>query len=356
MAIDRRRLLLAGLAAALPWPVAGTAWAGSQRPPLLYSTRPRGGPYAAVVEREGREVLRLPLPTRAHGFAWDPIARRAAVFARRPGTWVLVFSPERPEDRRWLASVPGRHFYGHGCFSADGALLYASENDYEAARGCVGVYDARDGFRRLGEFDSGGVGPHDLCLTPDGRHLMVANGGIETHPDYGRAKLNLDRMRSSLALLDAENGAMVGQTTGPEAWFQLSWRHIAFDRQARAWVCAQYQGSRYEAAPLLARVAGDGLVLAQAPLPGWRHLEGYAAALALWEDKIAVTLPRADRVMLWRAEDGAFLESLDLEEIAAVATDQQGLFLGGTAGGTLLQAGLSRLTAEPVDNHAVWLV
>ncbi len=55
----------------------------------------------------------------------------------------------------------------------------------------VGVYDATDGFTRIGEFPTFGVGPHELLLLGDGDTIAVANGGIETHPDFGRAKLNL---------------------------------------------------------------------------------------------------------------------------------------------------------------------
>jgi hypothetical protein len=30
-----------------------------------------------------------------------------------------------------------------------------------------------------------------MTVSDDGRMLIVANGGIETHPDFGRTKLNL---------------------------------------------------------------------------------------------------------------------------------------------------------------------
>ena len=48
------------------------------------------------------------------------------------------------------------------------------------------------GFRRIGEFDNHGIGTHDISVSDDGRMLVIANGGIETHPDFGRTKLNLD--------------------------------------------------------------------------------------------------------------------------------------------------------------------
>ena len=40
-----------------------------------------------------------------------------------------------------------------------------------------------------------------------GRMLAIANGGIETNPDFGRTKLNLDHMEPSLVLVDNGNPA-----------------------------------------------------------------------------------------------------------------------------------------------------
>ena len=83
-------------------------------------------------------------------------------------------------------------------FSPDGALLYATENDFDNAAGMVGIYDARAVSSAIGEFPTHGVGPHELLLLDDGATLAIANGGIETHPDFGRAKLNIATMKPSL--------------------------------------------------------------------------------------------------------------------------------------------------------------
>ena len=46
----------------------------------------------------------------------------------------------------------------------------------------IGVRDAQDGYRQIGELPSDGIGPHEATLMPDGKTLVVANGGIRTHP------------------------------------------------------------------------------------------------------------------------------------------------------------------------------
>ena len=137
-----------------------------------------------ILTEAGKLVHALDLPERGHDITFDPVSRRSVVFARQPGTFAVVFDHTGEAEPVTIASVEGRHFYGHGVFSPDGALLYATENDFDNAAGMIGVYDATDGFRRIGEFATHGVGPHELLLCPDGKTLAIANGGIETHPDY----------------------------------------------------------------------------------------------------------------------------------------------------------------------------
>ena len=43
-------------------------------------------------------------------------------------------------------------------------MLYATENDFEGARGMIGIYDVTARFKRIGEFPSHGLGPHDLAF------------------------------------------------------------------------------------------------------------------------------------------------------------------------------------------------
>ena len=86
-------------------------------------------------------------------------------------------------QRQLISAATGRHFYGHGCLSADKSVLFTTENDYDAVKGVIGIRDAKD-FQSVGEYSSYGIGPHDIHLMPDGKTLVVANGGIQTHPDF----------------------------------------------------------------------------------------------------------------------------------------------------------------------------
>ena len=170
--------------------------ASARRPAFVAGRRDGAGHAAVVLDASGRTIFTEHLAARGHGAAVSPDGRRAVVFARRPGRFALVLDLERRMSTGRFAPPPGRHFYGHGLFSPDGRLVYATENDYEAERGVLGVYDTSAGHRRVGELDTHGIGPHEAVLMRDGRTIAVANGPRTSRVD-GKTERRTDR--SSLA-------------------------------------------------------------------------------------------------------------------------------------------------------------
>ena len=128
-AIDRRSLfgsLLAGLV--LPPAFAKAEVPGTRL--YLSARRTRDGAFqVSAFTAQGVSHLDVPLPGRGHSFSLRPDGAVAVHFARRPGQFAKVLDLR---DRRALGEIStpaGRHFYGHGVFAAEGALLYATEND-----------------------------------------------------------------------------------------------------------------------------------------------------------------------------------------------------------------------------------
>ena len=91
-----------------------------------------------MVDVDGGRLLDVALPGRGHGLAVDPMQLRAAVFARRPGTFAWIVDLAGGQVSHRIAAAPGRRFYGHGQFTADGARLLCSENDYASGDGVIG--------------------------------------------------------------------------------------------------------------------------------------------------------------------------------------------------------------------------
>lgn len=337
--------------------------------PLFASTRREAdGSYAiAIIDDAGQELARVGLPARGHGIAVAPNRRRFMAFARRPGTFALLVDPFERVEPQILTSIEGRHFYGHGCFSPDGRLVYAVENDYDAVRGVVGVYDVSGReIRRLGELETGGVGPHDAMITEGGKVLVVANGGIQTHPGRPREKLNIDTMQPSVAFLDRETGELLAKHSLSADLHQLSLRHMALDAEGKVWVGGQFEGAKTRTPPLVAHMTRDtGPKLTEIPADLATGLKSYIGSVVANRsgDVIATSAPRGDQVLFWAADTGAFLGAEQVVDGCGLAPlDAAGFMISdGTGGLRYLDdpASGSEILARPPgiswDNHMVAL-
>ncbi|WP_310214734.1 DUF1513 domain-containing protein [Neorhizobium sp. 2083] len=289
---------------------------------------PDGSFGVATVSERGEIIDRVALPARAHGIAYSAATGRTVAFARRPGTFAMVFDPSRQAEPVMISSPEGRHFYGHGHFSPDGSRLYASENDFDGNRGMIGVYDARDKFRRIGEFDAHGIGTHDMTVSDDGELLVIANGGIETHPDFGRAKLNVDRMEPSLVLLDAKTGALIQRHTLPVSLRQLSTRHLDIAEDGRIWFACQWEGERNALPPLAGWFSkGDDLSFAKLPEETTIRLGNYVGAIAVnrRDGVVGLTSPVGGAAVTLDAKTGTVVKEEAVREAAGVAPAAHGI-------------------------------
>jgi hypothetical protein len=355
--IDRRHFLRAagvGFAAVM----APSAWARTLAADAVFATAfvKRDGSFGAAVLSEAGKVLHaIDLPGRGHDVTFDPVSRRSVVFARQPGTFAAVFDHTGRTPPLTIASITGRHFFGHGVFSADGALLYATENDFDNAAGMIGVYDARAQFARKGEFPSYGIGPHELLLLGDGRTIAVANGGIETHPDYGRAELNIATMKPSYVLIDRITGDLVEKHELPEALHQLSIRHMDADPSGAVWFGCQYRGPGTDRPLLVGRAErGKDLQLLDMPadvLSGFRNYIGSVASNPL-AGTVAVSSPEGNSLVVIDAASSRVLSASALAEVCGLAPDGEGFMATTGAGEIVAIPGAGRSEPDYVwDNH-----
>jgi hypothetical protein len=263
----------------------------------LYISGARGSvdEYLAVVfDEQGELIARVPLSARAHGAASHRHSHRACIFARRPGMYLNTFDLRLPSMHKTTIPVSGRHFYGHGAYSEDGDFLYATENDFESARGVLGIYDATKGYQRIGELDTAGIGPHEVVRVPGSSLLVIANGGIQTHPDNGREKLNIDTMEPSLTIIDTRTGKIVGHHLLHDELHQVSIRHLACSDDGVVWFAGQYEGDSPSTQGLAGSVdiaqsvrsfdAGQshkGLVLIDLPATMQSQISHYLSSVAI---------------------------------------------------------------------------
>lgn len=358
--VTSRRNFLAGLLSVGLCPA--TSWADAGNPVFLSAARFTDGSDRLCGLSEGGEVVfSLVLPGRGHAAAAHPSLSQAVAFARRPGTFAFVVDCATGMVRARLSAPPGRHFYGHGVYSADGMRLFTTENDYEAARGVVGVWDVQDGYRRMGEYSSGGTGPHDIRLLPDEGTLVVANGGIETHPDSGRTKLNLPTMRSSLTYLSTE-GEMMDQVVLDAAHQRNSIRHLAVGGDGEVAFAMQWQGTQDGVPPLVGvhyRGAPPRFLSANGDNNAMR---GYVGSIAFSQTgrRIAVTSPRGGLCRMFDSATAAHVGDVEMQDVCGVSGQGDGFVvtsgLGQVAQVTGHEAGSIRHHSGRWDNHLIRVV
>jgi len=346
-----RRKVLGGMLAAPLLP--RMSWADVGHPGFLSAARKRDGRNVLHgLDMQGHVAFEIALPTRGHAAAAHPQRPEAVAFARRPGTFAVVLNCATGAVLAQLEAPTGRHFYGHGVFSADGALLFTSENDFDAARGVIGVWDADQGYRRVGEFASGGMGPHDVKLMPDGQSLVVANGGIETHPETGRSKLNLPTMRSSLTYISLD-GQMLEEMELPADHQRNSIRHLAVADNGTVAFAMQWQGDLTSDLPLLGMYARAEGRLELRTAASIRHLDGYLGSIDTTQDgaQIAVTSPRRGVLHVFAGQ--RLQQTINARDICGVAAVAKGFIATTGTGAVHLPNGGVAQHDVSWDNHLV---
>lgn len=330
--MHRRTLLRAGLGlAALGLIPSRTPLAvATDRATILLSAASddAGRHFAVALDAEGQPRFRTALPGRAHAIVAHPDGRHALSVARRPGRFIVIVDLDDGRIVHTIDAAAERHFYGHAVFSADATTLYATENDYPGGQGRIGVYDASDGYRRRAEWHSGGIGPHELLR--EGDTLIVANGGLQTHPDHGRQTLNPDALRPALVWLGCADGQERARAEPPTEWRRASIRHIAALRDQWIAIAMQHQGDSRGQAPLVALAHPDhGMRLLHAPDDIQQRLRDYAGSVTAdtTGQSFAVSAPRGNRILFWTA-DGRYLGDTRIADGCGLAAgDQPGEFL-----------------------------
>lgn len=366
MSLNRRRFLLGAGAGTLLVSVGAAHLVAADATRFLSAADDTDGGHCLLgLNAAGEPTFCLPVPHRAH----EAIAlndRLAIYFARRPGRQCYVVDMRAGDLVATLEARAGEHFCGHGCISADGRQLFLTTYAYERRMGVVAVHETAPPFARLNGVDTHGLDPHQLALLPDQKTLVVANGGILTHPDSEREMLNLATMAPSLVYLDTASGHLLEQHTPPH--HQISLRHLAVGPDGTVVIGAQDHAEGLEAHPhplVFQHRFGGELQPFTATAQDWRGMNQYIASIALSADgRLALsTTPRGNSVSLWDMAGNRLLRSFPVRDVAGAAwLGEDNCFLVSNGVGQLVYL---RLSPEPAlelasrsahlrwDNHLI---
>jgi len=329
---------IAGLSGCAPRTLQGTLFSAFENG--------SGEQFIGGVELASRGVFGARVALRAHGCALDPRdPQRVLFFARRPGTAGFALQLDTRQARQIFSTGPGRHLAGHGVFTADGHWLLTPEHDYQRPAGVVSVRDTRD-FKVVAELDTHGIDPHEIAWLPDGK-LLVANGGILTHPRSFRRKLNIPTMDPSLCVLDVARSACVEQWRLPD--HLLSIRHLAVASDGRAIVGLQYEGERQRAPAVAAWYRpGVGLTLLRAPEREQLRFQAYVASVVISEpaNLLAAACPFGNGFACWSLQRQHYTGFHEVGETYGLAQLADGAVLASRRDGTAYA--LVQNTARPL--------
>ncbi len=339
MAIDRRAMLLGtltfvGAASLRP----AFAMAGSDVAYVTAVRRGEGTFSVLLLNADGAVLREVPLSARGHDIAIHPASGRVAVFARRPGAFAVSFKLDRNSAPHVFTPGEGRHYFGHGSFSHDGRLLYASENDIASGMGVIGIYDVARRFKKIGEHSTFGMGPHEIMLLADGKTIAVGNGGLDTSPDAGRENLNVDSMQPSLTFLDAESGKLLAKHEMTGDLKSLSIRHVTQDAAGVVWFGGQWEGSPSETPPQIVGSAGlDRPLKLIEPQAKGADLKGYVGAMAVSNDGrvIAASAPKAGHVLYVDTATATVIGQSDLKDVCGIAPEGEENFAASSGFGII---------------------
>jgi len=306
--IGRRRTLqaMAAAFAATALPTQARAAAGATRAVIGAAWRgPRDSdPNFAgtlIADWEARTLsfgYTVPLPSRPHGLMAEADGG-LLVCSARPGTWMLRCDGQGKVVTRIDVQGEGEcRLGGHIIASADGEQLYTTETDFSTGKGKIGVRERRS-LRKIAEWDTHGLDPHQLLLDAHG-HLFVANGGIPRTPSD--RKFDIHRMDASLVHIDTSNGSLLGKWKVDDA--RLSLRHMAWSRapqdpDALLGIAMQAEHdleAERRRAPILAVFDGNSLSIPTQENDGIGYAGDIAPAL---HDGFALSSHQADVANLW---------------------------------------------------------
>jgi len=287
------------------------------------------------------EARTMPMEFFGHGLAQHPVDRHRGVIFEKKGPGCCEVDLRDGRVTRPLTTPKHRAFYGHGAFSRDGSLLFATENNLETGNGLICIRDAKT-YQEIGDFPTHGKGPHDCHLVDEGRTLVITNGGgvlNDTGPDAA----------PSVTFVDARSTKLLERLTFDTP--RINAGHLATTASNDlVAISAPRDGlSPTERGGVTIRTRGGPFVTMTEPEAIVSRMVGESLSLCIVEERavVGVTNPDGNIVTFWDMAEKRFLKKLDLPAPRGFTRTLDGsyLVLSYGAGGLTL---LSPETLDPV--------
>jgi len=311
--------------------------------------------FFGVFDDKGEIAWSAPLPDRAHAPVIHPNQSIVGIVARRPGFFIDFFDVSNNQRIKRIEPNKDHHFYGHALFTADGTHLITQENHYPTGQGKIFVRKWPSG-KVIQSYSSNGIGPHESVFL-DQQVLVIANGGLMTHPDDDRKILNLDTMKPNVTYLSLQNGRVLNQASHRDNLHQLSIRHLDVNQQGTVALGFQYQGEIWDQVPLVGLSRVDQPTIEYLPIPEEIRIRFKQYCGSVCFDRsgevLAISTPRGGLVAYWHINSKTFLGIENCRDVCGlVATDNAHEFLLTSGNGAQLKSNPVQNTSKMIKKHA----
>lgn len=272
-----------------------------------------GGQFLAPGSRSAQFVLSIlefdkqqqqiaPMSFLPHGIHSNPADKQRLAIFEKIGPGACEFDLSSRQVVRPIQALSGHQFYGHGAYSADGKLLYATESAFDTRDGVISVRDATD-HRVLGQFPSYGKAPHECKLIDQGKTMMVTNGG-GAHGDDA----------PSLSYIDVASTALLKKITLRNE--DINAGHVAINAAGNVVVVSAPRAGLDQRSPggVSMSTGQDRLLPADAATEIREQLLGEALSVAIHDasNLVAVSHPDGNLLTLWSLTDRRLIKTIQL--------------------------------------------
>jgi hypothetical protein len=346
MAINRRSFLSTLSSVALTNLVLPKSWASTQstvKESIIGTSRLDEDHYAlSSISLEGRLNWQLLLPSRGHDVCCHRSKPIAAVIARRPDRYIILFDPETGDALQELNVDANLKLNGHACWIEDKLIVSAS--DRATSKMCLLTYSLHGSLLILNSIKQFNYsGPHEIIQADSA--LWVAVGGLKTN---GRVVTNKQNLESYLLRLDTQNLEVTHEYAAPYPGVSL--RHLAMSDHGHLFIAGQFQLDPSVSPPLLYALRDEQLVPFETDRALWSQVKGYIGSIICIENNIVASSPRSHWLGWFDIKTLALHKNVMSADVCALALTTAGLVAGAGTGRLYFQG---QLTSSKVrwDNH-----
>jgi hypothetical protein len=287
-------------------------------------------------------LFKIDVPMFPHVVVQNPLRPNIAIVTSRYANICSLIDLSKRKIIKTISSSPDYLFFGHAVFSSDGRFLITSENQNKLNYGALVFRDLDKDLKVVREIPTGGRFPHDCHFLDDGKTIVVANQhGLYMKDLYIKAPGSTEWIPERVgcvSYIDSLSGKIIRQIEC--GTLELAPVHFSIGDNGIL-VCIG-KSKRYTglSASFVRVVLPDGHY-EDLPVPSsQKHLFiGESLSSAIYQDTVAVTLPKSKTLWFWNYKKKEFLKVMTFKNKVKGVTltdDKKHFLLAGTMKETLM--------------------